>query len=316
MDEEEAQHRKFPPSYIPTAEESPIVDEPSLPYDDPQYTRTKFGGLRPFFNPESLWPVCKCCMRPMTFVGQINMNDSQFPLLIRQRLAVGGGTGIFQLFWWWVLVHIWGVEWLTLRENSPDDGPFCNWSSGLQSRFRAFFVTPISKPKGPPSLINLIARLIAKEIVEEGFPDRSAIDKPGYVHPLLTDLPEHLQRVVQATVAKERAESQALKHREYCVESLKTIEDFLAFDPSAKIWGTRPRKLDCRVKDAHLGEDTGTNRRFLYFPMEQIFTGWGEFLMGTDRLGAGLVRHLPMNATVDRPDWYVENVCLFYSHPN
>lgn len=65
-----------------------IADEPALTYDDPLYTCTKFGGLKPFFNPESLWPICKSCMRPMSFVGQINMNDSQFPLL----LVVGAGS--------------------------------------------------------------------------------------------------------------------------------------------------------------------------------------------------------------------------------
>lgn len=112
--DEEARHRGFLPSYIPTAGVNPIVHEPTLAYDDQLFTCTKFGGLKPFFNPESLWPVCKSCMRPMSFVGQINMGDSQFPPLILQRLAQDGGTGIFQLFWWWVLLHIWGGEWLML----------------------------------------------------------------------------------------------------------------------------------------------------------------------------------------------------------
>lgn len=108
-DLERARRRELPPSYIATAGVNPVADELPLAYDDPLYTCTKSGGLRPFMNPESMWPVCKNCMRPLVFVWQMNMDDPQVPLPIRQRLAGGGGTGIFQLFWWWVLAYVWKI---------------------------------------------------------------------------------------------------------------------------------------------------------------------------------------------------------------
>lgn len=208
-------------------------------------------------------------------------------------------------------------------ENSPDDGDFqngCTWAFSLQSRFRAFFITPVPKPKGPPSLIDITARFIAQDIVQEGVPN--GFDEPENVHPLLAHLPEHLRRVVEATVFKELAKSEALKQREYCVNSLKTVEGYLAFNPiTANVRGARPHYLDRRVKDPHLGEDSGTDRRFMYFPTEEIFLGWEEFPTGTYRLGAEFGRELinvteGLDASVNRPDWYVENVCLLRNHLN
>lgn len=91
------------PGYTPTIISEPDIfpgSQENIPYNDPHYTATKFGGLSPFFNPGAHWPLCGCCGRPQTFVGQINLDDRGIPLPIRERLAAGGGEGIFQLFWW------------------------------------------------------------------------------------------------------------------------------------------------------------------------------------------------------------------------
>lgn len=87
--------------YVPKAKK--LIDihyGENIPYDDPRYTCTKFGGLQPFFNPGAQWPLCQFCMRPQTFIGQINLEDRKVPLPIRERLASHGGEGIFQIFWW------------------------------------------------------------------------------------------------------------------------------------------------------------------------------------------------------------------------
>lgn len=88
--------------YVPTLVKADNFsdDEENIPYDDWRYTVTKFGGLKPFFNPGAQWPLCKSCGRPQAFVVQINLQDEKVPLPIRERLGVGGGEGIFQLFWW------------------------------------------------------------------------------------------------------------------------------------------------------------------------------------------------------------------------
>lgn len=293
MAEEKIRRQEFLPGYIPTFRLNPAVEDAAedavaLPYDDPEYTCTKFGGLRPFFNPGTEWPLCKCCWRPQTFVGQVNMDDPQLPPRIRERLAVGGGAGIFQLFWWWVAgshMERWVVY--TNEEGqycSPDDGDMrygCAWRFSVQDRFNILFVTPIFRPIGSQSLTSLVARRIAEEIIQEGVPDPT--DEPVEVHPLLVDMPEHLQRLVEAMICEVQAERAAIKQREYCIDSLKTIQKFMAFDSSVIMRKILQYRFDHGEQDIHLGRSMAKGR-YLYFPTEEIFTGWEEFQVKVDSL--------------------------------
>lgn len=117
MDQERIRRLRILPGYLPTIEAGGTYNDTeseAIPCNDPRYACTKFGGLKPFFNPDAQWPLCKCCGRPQTFVGQINLEDKQVPFPIRQMLAEDGGSGIFQLFWWWV------TEWRVKYTDFPN----------------------------------------------------------------------------------------------------------------------------------------------------------------------------------------------------
>lgn len=166
---------------------------------------------------------------------------------------------------------------------SPDDGDMrsgCAWRFSVQDRFNILFVTPIFRPSGSQSLTSLVARRIAEEIVQEGAFD--PCDEPTDVHPLLVDIPEHLQKVVEAMVCQVRAEKAAIEQREYCIDSLKTIEKFLAFESSVIIRGIM-QQFHREEQDIFLGRSMAKGR-YLYFPTEEIFTGWEEFQVKVDSL--------------------------------
>lgn len=147
--------------------------------------------------------------------------------------------------------------------------------------FSILFVTPIFRPNGSQSLTNLVARRIAEEIIQEGVPDPT--DEPGDVHPLLVGIPEHLQRVIEAMICEVQVEQAATKQREYCIDSLKTFKKFLAFDSSVIRRGTVQHQFNGREHDTHQYWGI-TNKRYLYFPTEEIFTGWEEFQVKVDSL--------------------------------
>lgn len=174
---------------------------------------------------------------------------------------------------------------LVLEGNSLDDYLLTNPSrTHRKEGFSASFVMPkLNSPRSPPSLVDLAARRIANEIIQENPP--AALDN----HEMLTDLPEHLQTITKSLVLETRAERAATKQREYCVDALKDISRFAVFDPRAvaKDSPPWPEGFVKRVEELsrnngwNLGGGGGwgwggiRNAKILY-PPEHTFYDWRE----------------------------------------
>lgn len=174
------------------------------------------------------------------------------------------------------------------KKYSPDDGIMekaCRWRcKNLQDRICAFFVKPQpTATTTPPSLTDLATRRVADEILSEDSPFQ------GSVHPLLADIPQHLRDVVNTLVDNVRAEKATVKQRKYCVDALRSVEKFLAFDhrhfnPTATSRGT-PEWDDRKVDDDLMTTDgdESPDRRLLWFKSPERFVEWKECAVEIDQ---------------------------------